>query len=260
MLPIADFSDSVDRAWDEFFLWLPRFVGFLVILMLGYIVAKFVGGLVVRALRRAGLDQLIERGAGGSYVLSVIESPSRLLGTLSFWAVFLGAVSIAVDVLGIKALEDLVHSVWAYIPNVLAALLIFIVASLIAGAIVTLINRTMGDTPTGGIVRTVAPVLVMAIAAFMILDQLKIATNIVVITYAAIVGAVALGMALAFGLGGRDVAGRLLENAYSKGLEVKDDVRRDVRTGVERGKTAADEFSLTNAAPPPSPSESPTDV
>ena len=164
------------------------------------------------------------------------------------------------DVLGIKALEDLVHSVWAYIPNVLAALLIFIVASLIAGAIVTLINRTMGDTPTGGIVRTVAPVLVMAIAAFMILDQLKIATNIVVITYAAIVGAVALGMALAFGLGGRDVAGRLLENAYSKGLEVKDDVRRDVRTGVERGKTAADEFSLTNAAPPPSPSESPTDV
>ena len=142
----------------------------------------------------------------------------------------------------------------------LAALLIFIVASLIAGAIVTLINRTMGDTPTGGIVRTVAPVLVMAIAAFMILDQLKIATNIVVITYAAIVGAVALGMALAFGLGGRDVAGRLLENAYSKGLEVKDDVRRDVRTGVERGNTAADEFSLTNAAPPPGPSESPTDV
>ena len=260
MLPIADFSDSVDRAWDEFFLWLPRFVGFLVILMLGYIVAKFVGGLVVRAHPRAGLDQLIERGAGGRYVLSVIESPSRLLGTLSFWAVFLGAVSIAVDVLGIKALEDLVHSVWAYIPNVLAALLIFIVASLIAGAIVTLINRTMGDTPTGGIVRTVAPVLVMAIAAFMILDQLKIATNIVVITYAAIVGAVALGMALAFGLGGRDVAGRLLENAYSKGLEVKDDVRRDVRTGVERGNTAADEFSLTNAAPPPGPSESPTDV
>jgi small-conductance mechanosensitive channel len=155
--------------------------------------------------------------------------------------------------------QDLVHSVWAYIPNVLAALLIFIVASLIAGAIVTLINRTTGDTPTGGIVRAVAPVLVMAIAAFMILDQLKIATNIVVITYAALVGAVALGMALAFGLGGRDVAGRLLENAYSKGLEVKDDVRRDVRTGVERGKTAPDELA-TNVAPPPGRSEPTLDV
>ena len=117
MLPIADFSDSVDRAWDEFFLWLPRFVGFLVILMLGYIVAKFVGGSGRARLRRAGLDQLIERGAGGSYVMQVVESPSRLLGTLSFWAVFLGAVSIAVDVLGIKALEDLVHSVWALHPE-----------------------------------------------------------------------------------------------------------------------------------------------
>jgi hypothetical protein len=259
VFPIADFSDSVDRAWDEFFLWLPRFVGFLVILLVGYIVAKIVGGLVVRLLQRAGLDRLIDRGAGGSYVLRVIESPSRLLGTLSFWAVFLGAVSIAVDVLGIKALEDLVHSVWAYIPNVLAALLIFVVASLIAGAIVTLVDRTMGDTPTGGIVRAAAPVLVMAIAAFMILDQLNIATNIVVITYAAIVGAVALGMALAFGLGGRDVAGRLLENAYTKGLEVKDDVRRDVRTGVERGKTAADELA-PNVARPPGPSEPTGDV
>ncbi len=163
------------------------------------------------------------------------------MGTLSFWAVFLGAISIAVDVLGIKALEDLVHSVWAYIPNVLAALLIFIVASLVAGAIVTLINRTMGDSPTGGIVRTAAPVLVMAIAAFMILDQLNIATNIVVITYAAIVGAVALGMALAFGLGGRDVAGRILESAYTKGQLAKDDVMRDVQTGVQRGKAEASE-------------------
>jgi Conserved TM helix len=140
--------------------------------------------------------------------------------------------------------------VWAYIPNVLAALLIFVVASLIAGAIVTLVNRTMGDTPTGGIVRAAAPVLVMAIAAFMILDQLNIATNIVVITYAAIVGSVALGMALAFGLGGRDVARRLLENAYSKGLEVKDDVRRDVRTGVERGRTAVEEARPSDTGEP----------
>ena len=89
--------------------------------------------------------------------------------------------------------------------------------------------------------RTAAPVLVMAIAAFMILDQLNIATNIVVITYAAIVGAVALGMALAFGLGGRDVAGRILESAYTKGQLAKDDVMGDVRTGVQRGKAEASE-------------------
>jgi hypothetical protein len=233
---LADIGDSIDRAWDEFFIWLPRLVGFLAILLIGYIVAKVVGGLVTRVLQRAGLDRMLERGAGGSYVMRVVRSPSALLGSITFWVVFLGALSIAVDVLGIAALEDLVRSVWSYIPNVLAALLIFVVASAIAGGVVALVERTMGETPTGRIVKTVAPVLVMAIAFFMILDQLEIAPTIVTITYAALIGAIALAMAIAFGLGGRDVAARLLESAYVKGQDVKDDVKRDLETGVRRGK------------------------
>jgi len=238
---LADISESVDRGWDEFFIWLPRLVGFLAILLVGYIVAKMLGGVLTRVLKRAGFDRMLERGAGGSLVMRVIQSPARLMGTLTFWVVFLGALSIAVDVLGVAALEDLVRSVWGYIPNILAALLIFIVAGAVATAIATLVERTMGDTPTGGIVKTVAPLLVMAIAMFMILDQLEIATNIVTITYAALIGAVALGMALAFGLGGRDVAARLLESAYQKGQEVKEDVKRDVNVGVQRGKADVEE-------------------
>ena len=248
---LADISDSIDRGWDEFFVWLPRLLAFVALVVIGYIVAKLVGGLVQRVLWRGGFDRLLQRGTGGSYVTRVVRSPSGLLGTLTFWAVFLGALSIAVDVLGIAALEDLVHAVWAYIPNVLAALLIFLVASLIATALVELVDRTMGDTPTGGIVKAVAPVLVMAIAVFMILDQLRIATNIVVITYAALVGAVALGMALAFGLGGRDVAGRILEAAYTQGERAKDDVIRDVRTGVQRGKAQASEATTRIEKPTP---------
>ena len=241
MLPIADISDSVDRGWDEFFAWLPKLVAFLVILLIGYIVAKILGGLVARVLKRAGLDRMLERGAGGSMVMRVVRSPAELLGDLTFWLVFIGAISIAVDVLGVKALEDLVHSVWSYVPNVLAALLIFIVASAIAGGIAALVDRTMGDTPTGKIVKTVAPVLVMAIALFMILDELQIASNIVVITYAALMGAIALGMALAFGLGGREVAARLLESAYTKGQEVQGSVRADIQQGVRIGKSQAED-------------------
>jgi hypothetical protein len=241
VFPLASVSDSIDRGWDEFFEWVPKFIGFLLILLIGYIVAKIVGNLVGRALRRAGFDRMLERGAGGSYVMRAVPSPSNLLGSLTFWAVFLGALSIAVDVLGIAALEDLVHAVWAYLPNVLAALLIFVVAGALASGLAGLVDRTMGDTPTGGIVKVVAPVLVMAIATFMILDQLKIANNIVVITYAALMGAIALGLALAFGLGGRDVAGRLLETAYAKGQLVKD-VKQDVRSGIESGKAQANDI------------------
>jgi hypothetical protein len=79
----------------------------------------------------------------------------------------------------------------------------------------------------------------MAIATFMILNQLQIATEIVTITYAALIGGVFLAMALAFGLGGREVAGRMLSDAYEKGQEQRGQVRRDMQIGKERGKQDA---------------------
>src|SRR5947199_74543 len=92
---------------------------------------------------------------------------------------------------------------FAWLPHVIgaiAAFLIFLVASALAGGIAAVVDRTMGDTSLGRIARAAAPVLIMAIAVFMILEQLKIATAIVTITYAALIGAIALGSALAFGL------------------------------------------------------------
>jgi hypothetical protein len=157
-----------------------------------------------------------------------------------FWALFLGAVSLAVTALGIDALTEFVAAVFAYLPNVIAAILIFIVAGAVAAGVATLAQRFMGDTGLGKIVSTVAPILVMTIATFMILDQLKIAEDIVVITYAALLGAVALGSALAFGLGGREVAGQLLASAYQKGQENKEQFKRDLDQGMQRAKADAD--------------------
>jgi hypothetical protein len=94
----------------------------------------------------------------------------------------------------------------------------------------------MGDTPTGKIVATVVPALVMVIALFMILDQLRIAETIVTIAFAATMGALALGLALAFGLGGRDVARRLLEDAYAQGRRAKDQARQDFAVGRDRAE------------------------
>jgi len=88
-------------------------------------------------------------------------------------------------------------------------------------------------------VATAAPILIMTIATFMILDQLKIAEDIVVITYAALLGAIALGSALAFGLGGRGVAARMLEGAYSGVQQNKEQWKRDLDTGLSRGKDEA---------------------
>ena len=182
----------------------------------------------------------------------VTPSPSRLVGRLAFWAIFLGAVSLAAAVLGIAALTGFVAAIWAYIPNVIAALAIFLVAGAIAAAVAALVGRTMGDTPLGKIVATAVPIIVMSIATFMILEQLKIATQIVTITYAAIWGAIALGTALAFGLGGRDVAARMLEGAYQKGQENRAQFRRDLDRGRARAREQAQQVKeQAQATPPP---------
>jgi hypothetical protein len=83
-------------------------------------------------------------------------------------------------------------------------------------------------------------VLIMGIAVFMILNQLKIAPAIVQLTYIFLLGSVALGSALAFGLGGREVAGEMLSSAYEKGQQNAGQVRSDMQTGKERGRQQAE--------------------
>jgi hypothetical protein len=234
-----DIGNSIERGFTVFFAWLPALLGALAILVIGYFVAKLVGKLVARVLHGAGLDRTLHGGAGGNFVRKITSSPSGLLGTIAFWAIMLGTISLAVSVLGIDALTGFVAAVYAYLPNVLAALLIFLVAGAISAAVATLATRTMGDTALGKIVATAAPILVMTIATFMILDQLMIAENIVTITYAGLIGAIALGSALAFGLGGRDVAREMLQGAYEKGQENKEQYKRDLDQGVSRAKDEA---------------------
>jgi hypothetical protein len=241
LLAAVNISDSVERGFDVLFAWIPALIGALVILFIGYIVAKVIGNLIARVLGRAGLDRTLSDGTTGEWVSKVTTSPSRLLGRIVFWVIFLGAISLAATALGINALTAFVGAVYAYLPNVIAALAIFLIAGAIAAGVSTLASRFMGDTPTGRVVSTVAPILVMTIATFMILEQLRIAHDIVVTTYTLVLGAVALASALAFGLGGRDVAARMLEGAYLKGQQSTAQVKRDMELGKERARQELDE-------------------
>jgi hypothetical protein len=234
-------GDSVQQGLDNFFAFLPKLLGFLIVLFIGYVIARVVKGVLNKVLDRVGIDRALHSGHAGQYVNKVAPDarPSRIISGLAFWFLFLGAVAIAVSQLGIAALDNFVAAIGAYIPNIIAAVLIFVVAGVVAAAVGGLVARTMGDTPTGKVVGSVVPVLVMAIATFMILNQLQIAPEIVTITYGALIGGIALAMALAFGLGGRDVAHRMLTDAYDKGQEQRGQVRRDMEVGKERGRQDA---------------------
>src|SRR5215210_9144402 len=127
---LADFNigDSVERGTTTLFAWLPHLLGALAVLVIGYFIAKAIGNIVGRVLHRGGLDRTVQRGQVGNWVSRVTHSPSHLLGRLTFWALMFGVFALAASVLGIDALESFVATVWSYIPNVIAALVIFLVA------------------------------------------------------------------------------------------------------------------------------------
>ena len=231
-------GDSFQNATDSFFEFLPNLLGFLVILLVGYIVARLAATAVQKLLEKSGIDQKLHESDANKYVESVMSGarPSRGISKLVFVLIFAFFLFAGIGALKIPALTAFMNDVLAYLPNVIVAIVIFVVAAVLAGAVVRGVTKVMGDTPTGKIVAAVVPALVMIIAMFMILEQLMIAEEIVRIAFAATMFALALGLALAFGLGGRDLAGRMLEDAYRKGKEDKEQARRDLETGRARAE------------------------
>jgi small-conductance mechanosensitive channel len=231
-----DIGDSFQRTTDKFFDFLPNLLGFLIILLVGYIIAKLVSKAVSKLLEKAGVDRRLHESDASRYVDRVLPgaSASKGIALVVFWLIFVFFLFSAIGALKIPALTSFMNDVLAYLPNVIVAILIFVVAALLASAVAAAVSRVMGDTPTGKIVATVVPALVMVIALFMILEQLQIAPEIVRIAFAAVMFALALGLALAFGLGGRSVAERLLEEGYRKGQDAREQMKADMSRGRDR--------------------------
>ena len=241
--PIAavKIGDSVQQALDSFFGFIPNILGFLVILLIGWIIAKAVRTVVNKALDKVGVDKKLHESPAGSYVerISPGAKPSHLIGATAYWFIFLFALSAAIGALKIAALTTFIAQVQAFLPNIIVAILIFVVAAALAGAVAGVVQKLMGDTPTGKVVTAVVPGLILAIGLFMVLNQLKIAEEIVTITYAALLGMLALAGALAFGLGGREVASQMLQGAYESGQRNKGQMKADMQAGKERAQEQA---------------------
>jgi hypothetical protein len=237
----VEIKQSLQTGLDNLIGFIPNLIGFLVLLLVGYIVAKVVAGVVRKLLQTVGLDKQLHESDANKYVDRVLPgaSPSNGIARAVFWLVFVFFVFAAIGALRIPAVTTFMNQVLAYLPNIIAAILIFVVAALVAGAVAAGVTKLMGDTPTGKIVASVVPAVVMVIALFMILNQLKIAEEIVTIAFAATMGALALGLALAFGLGGRDVARRLIEDAYANGQRARQQARQDLQTAQARAQDAA---------------------
>ena len=197
--------------------FIPQLIGALIILIIGYVIAKALQAIVGRVLEGIGFDRWMERGGIKQFFdrADTEHTPHSILGRLVFWFVFIIAITMAADALGIPQVSAVLAQLIAYIPSIIAAILILILAALLANFLSSIVRGATGSD----ILASVARYAIIVYAVFAAVTQLGIAVELTAPTFLIVLGAVALAAALAFGIGGREVARHILEKAYNRGQE-----------------------------------------
>lgn len=208
---------SFSTAMSLIFSFIPKLIAFLIILLIGWFVAKAIGRVVTVLLRKVGFDNFSNRIGLSRFDqrMGVHLDPADLLGQIVFWFVFLIFLVPAAESLGLTSVTSILNQLIAYIPNVFVAILILFLGALIATVVADIVRGLTATTRIGNpnVFAAIARWSIILFAVFMALTQLRIAPSIVELLFAAIVFGSALAFGLAFGLGGRDAAKRLIESS-----------------------------------------------
>jgi hypothetical protein len=210
-----DFTQPFEDAFGKLLGFVPNLLGGLVILIVGYFVAKVLGKLVGKLLGRVGFDQWMDR-AGVSGVMQRSGTgltASAMLGQVVFWFVFLISFTMFASALGVPEISAFMSDMLGYIPRIFAAIVIICLAALFANFLAAIIRGATGNETLA----KVGKYAVLVYAAFAALTQLGIAVQLTGNTLLIVLGGVALALGLAFGLGGRELAGQALRTMFERG-------------------------------------------
>src|SRR5215211_2117540 len=193
----------LQEAISVFLSYIPQLIGAIVILIVGYIIAKVLQAVLGRVLQAIGFDGWMERGGIKQFFdrAETNQTPHSILGKLVFWFVFIIAITMATDALGIPQVSAVLGQLIAYIPNIIAAILILILAALLANFLAGIVRGATGSD----LLASIAQYAIIVYAVFAAITQLGIAVELTAPTFLIALGAVALAAAIAFGIGGREV-------------------------------------------------------
>lgn len=212
---------SVAAALAMFLSAIPKIIGFAVILIAGWFIASAIGKVVALLLRKVNFNGLAQRSGFSEFVAKtgVDTDASGMIALVCKWFVRLIVLVVAFDALGLPAVSDVLGSLLLWMPNLIVALVALVIGGLAASALSRIVRAAAAE---GGLGRPdflgkVASVAVWAFAIVVAVNQLGIATTLINTLFMATVGAVALALGLAFGLGGRDTASEIVRNWYAQG-------------------------------------------
>ncbi len=230
-------KDSLALFWE----YIPALFGAAVVLLAGYLLAKLVQKAAARALRRLHLNEALKKGGvvplerAGSHL-----NPTLAIANLLFWFVMFSALLLAANALGFDSLASLFGELVGYIPSVVAAIVIVVVGIVLGDFVGGLIAASTSALHGGPTLARVGKGGVVLLAVFMALQELGVATEIVTTAFAIIFGAIALALALSFGLGNRELAAEITRLWYERYKAERDAIDREVE---------ADEADVLSDAP-----------
>jgi len=226
---------SLSTALSLIFSFIPKLIGFLVILLVGWFVGKALGKAVTFLLRRVGFDNFSNRIGltGFEQRMGIRLDPADFLGQIVYWLILLIFLVPALETLGLTSVTVILDLLIAYIPSVFVAILILFFGTLLATVVADLVRGATATARIGNatVYAEISRWAIILFAAFMALTELRIAPELVIELFGAIVFGTALAFGLAFGLGGRDAAQRLLERGEQALSQPASEVSTQESTG-----------------------------
>jgi len=211
---------SLAGAMALFFAAIPRVIGFIVILVIGWIIASLLGKAIRAVLHAVKFDNLAQRAGFAGFVqkTGVKTDSSGFLAAIVEWFVKLIVLVVAFDALGLPAVSDVLRQLLLWLPNLVVGLVVLVIGGLLANAASSLVR---GATAEAGFdnpdrLAKIASIAIWAFAIVIAVNQIGIAATLVNTLFMGVVGAVAVAFALAFGLGGRETAAEVVRKWYDQ--------------------------------------------
>ncbi len=209
----------VSGAWNAFATkitaFLPALIGAIIVFVVGWIVARLVKLTVVKLLTLIRFEKATEKTGVNEFLRkgNIAKTSSEIIGALVYWFIMILVIIASLDALGLPIVSDLLNSIFLYIPNVVAAVIVLILGFLLGNLLSTVVRTAASNAglETAEGMGKVALYAIVFFSGAIALNQLGIGEEIVAAAFIIAFGAFALAMAIAFGLGGRDAAAEYLK-------------------------------------------------
>jgi hypothetical protein len=194
----VDWDGAITDGFRDVATFIPKLLGFLLILIVGYVIAKLVAKLVDTLLERAGFDRAVERGGIKKALATSSYDASDIVAKLVFFAIFIPVLSAAIGVLGIAALQEPLAAFIALIPKIIVAIVLVVIGAVIASAAKAFIANALAALSYGRILANAAAVLILFGFVKAALDEVGIATVVTTAllytVFAAVAGVIVVGV------------------------------------------------------------------